>query len=278
MSDHSIASVKRQALSQGVDPIDIDALLAFTLQKDRTFLFTWPETRLTPEQYSLFAELLVRRAQGEPIAYLVGEREFWSLTIKTDTSTLIPRPDTEVLVETVLSHFDQQPIRCIDLGTGTGAIALALKSERPSWQVTGTDRLHKAVQLARENAQRLNLDVDFETRHWCAGLAPESVQVFVSNPPYIDAADPHLSQGDVRFEPASALVADNTGLADFQHIAAEAINCLMENGALFFEHGWQQGEAVRSILQQSGFQRVQTVVDYGGNERVSFGIKRPSPK
>ena len=257
--------------SLGLDSVDVQVLLSTALQKPRTYLLAWPERMLTEPQEQLYHGWLARRLQGEPIAYIVGEREFWSLPLKTDASTLIPRPDTEMLVETVLAHFDTAPRVCMDLGTGTGAIALALKSERPGWLISGVDRHPDAVRLAQENALTLGLAVDFRVSDWCADVAPGSVDLLVSNPPYIDADDPHLKLGDVRFEPAGALIADRGGLAEFESIVDQASSCLTAGGALFFEHGWQQAAAVRAILAAGGFGRIDTVTDYGGNDRVSLG-------
>ena len=271
MTAKSIADLKRQALLKGVDDIDVDALLCFVLNKDRTYLYTWPEVELTSLQIEQLAALIERRKIGEPVAYLVGTREFWSLPIKTNTSTLIPRPDTEVLVETVLQVCNDSPRRCIDLGTGTGAIALALKSERSTWQIMGIDRIPEAVELAKENAQALNLAVEFQQGSWCDALEAKSIHVLVSNPPYIDPLDHHLSEGDVRFEPKSALIADDVGLADIKRIIEQASGCLVQDGWLFLEHGWQQADTVRALLSEAGFQKVATVKDYGGQDRVTFG-------
>jgi release factor glutamine methyltransferase len=236
-------------------------------------LFTWPEKQIDDVQFANLETLFKRRLTGEPVAYILGEREFWSLPIQTHPSTLIPRPDTEVLVEAVLDQFNQQPRVCVDLGTGSGAIALALKSERDQWHLVGVDRVPDAVKLAQDNANRLKLDVIFQEGSWLSGFEAESLDVVVSNPPYIDASDPHLSEGDVRFEPKSALVAGDSGLADIRDIAQQAVVKLKTGGGLFFEHGWQQAKAVQEILKQFGFTRIESKVDYGGNVRVTLGFK-----
>ena len=271
----SVADALCQGQSLGLDSVDVQVLLATALQKPRTFLLAFPERLLTEQQATRYQGWLARRVTGEPVAYLVGEREFWSLPLKTNTSTLIPRPDTEVLVETVLAHFGPAPRVCLDLGTGTGAIALALKTERAAWQIAGLDRQAAAVGLAQENALALGLAVEFRLGDWCADVAPGSVDLLVSNPPYIDANDPHLQLGDVRFEPSSALIADRGGLAAFDTIVAQASVCLSAGGALFFEHGWHQASAVRAILSAGGFGRIETVTDYGGNDRVTLGYLQP---
>lgn len=259
------------AVRLGVDKLDAEVLLFSLLKKARTYLMAFPEHLLTAEQTEHYNGWLDRRLKGEPVAYIVGEREFWSLPIKTTAATLIPRADTEVLVESVLDQCSVSPLSVADLGTGTGAIALALKSERPQWQVMGVDRIPEAVALARENASQLQLEVSFEVSSWCDSIADKSLDVIVSNPPYIDEQDHHLNQGDVRFEPKSALVAEDHGLADIKHICQEAVRCLKPSGRLFFEHGWTQAEAVQQILVNAGFVRVRTVKDYGDNDRVSMG-------
>lgn len=268
----SIKDAKQQGIALGLDGLDVEVLLAHVLEKTRTYLYTWPDKLLSEAQLVQLQTFFERRQAGEPVAYILGEREFWSLPLSTQPSTLIPRPDTEVLVETVLAKFDETALRCIDLGTGTGAIALALKSERPHWQITGADRVPEAVALATENAKKLQLDVTMVEQNWLSGIAENSFDVIVSNPPYIDADDEHLAQGDVRFEPISALVASNNGLADIELITTQAQKVLTNGGALFFEHGWQQAGAVREILTERGFNGVETVADYGGNDRVSFGF------
>ena len=263
------ARIRGQRL--GLDVVDVQVLLCTALQKPRTYLLAWPERMLTEPQEHLYHSWLARRLTGEPIAYIVGEREFWSLPLKTNASTLIPRPDTEILVETVLAHFGPAPRVCLDLGTGTGAIALALKSERAAWLISGIDRQPNAVRLAQENALNLGLAVDFRVGDWCADVASGSVDLLVSNPPYIDADDPHLQLGDLRFEPVAALIAERGGLADIEEIVEQAGFCLAPGGGLFVEHGWQQATAVRAIFAAGGFARIETVSDYGGNERVSLG-------
>ena len=253
--------------------LDADCLLAAVLNKSRTWLRTWPEAELLPEQVTRLEALAHRREQGEPVAHLVGVREFWSLELMVNPQTLIPRPDTEVLVEQALAHLPQlkQPWRVVDLGTGTGAIALALKSERPELMVVAVDRIHEACELARANARRLGLDLDIRQGSWFEPLGDEQFHLIVSNPPYIDEQDPHLLQGDVRFEPASALVAPGEGLADLAQIIQIAPVHLYSEGWLLLEHGWQQGAAVRELLLGRGFSHVMTAPDYAGNERVTLG-------
>ncbi|HHQ4481788.1 peptide chain release factor N(5)-glutamine methyltransferase [Aeromonas veronii] len=266
-------------LAGGESPrADADVLLCHLLGCRRSYLMTWPERELDAAQQATLQTWLARRLNGEPIAHLVGEREFWSLPLKVSPATLIPRPDTEVLVEQALTRIPQGPCAVLDLGTGTGAIALALKSERPEIDVWAVDRMVDAAALARENSAALGLPIEVRDGSWFEPLGePDRDEtprfaVIVSNPPYIDGADPHLEQGDVRFEPRSALVADDAGLADIRHIVAHAPAYLLTDGWLLLEHGWDQGEAVRQLLRDGGYREVATVRDYGDNDRVTLGL------
>ncbi|QLH67930.1 peptide chain release factor N(5)-glutamine methyltransferase [Aeromonas veronii] len=266
-------------LAEGESPrADADVLLCHLLDCRRSYLMTWPERELDAAQQATLQGWLARRLNGEPIAHLVGEREFWSLPLKVSPATLIPRPDTEVLVEQALTKIPQGPCAVLDLGTGTGAIALALKSERPEVDVWAVDRMADAAALARENSAALGLPIEVRDGSWFEPLGEPDrdntprFAVIVSNPPYIDGADPHLEQGDVRFEPRSALVADDAGLADIRHIVAHAPAHLHREGWLLLEHGWDQGMAVRQLLQDLGYRSVTTVRDYGDNDRVTLGL------
>lgn len=266
-------------LAEGESPrADADVLLCHMLGCRRSYLMTWPERELDAAQQATLQGWLARRLNGEPIAHLVGEREFWSLPLKVSPATLIPRPDTEVLVEQALTRIPQGPCVVLDLGTGTGAIALALKSERPELDVWAVDRMADAAALARENSAALGLPIEVRDGSWFEPLGEPGrdntprFAVIVSNPPYIDGADPHLEQGDVRFEPRSALVADDAGLADIRHIVAQAPAYLLPDGWLLLEHGWDQGEAVRQLLRDGGYREVATVRDYGDNDRVTLGL------
>ncbi|WP_433691371.1 peptide chain release factor N(5)-glutamine methyltransferase [Kosakonia cowanii] len=254
---------------------DAEILLGFVTGKARTFILAFGETPLTGEQQEQLAGLLARRVRGEPVAHLIGEREFWSLPLFVSPATLIPRPDTECLVEQALARLPAAPCRILDLGTGTGAIALALASERPDCQVTAVDLIPEAVALAQRNAEHLGIrNIEIVQSRWFSALEGQTFSLIVSNPPYIDAQDPHLAQGDVRFEPLSALVAADNGLADLHTLIKEAPRYLLPQGWLLLEHGWQQGAAVREIFARYGWQQVETCRDYGDNERLTLG-RRP---
>jgi len=280
VGDNSIANILKQGqavLQPGSDSalLDTQILLCFVLNKPRSYLFTWPEKQLSDHELECFLVLLNRRYAGEPIAYIVGEKEFWSLPLKVSPATLIPRPDTETLIELVLDLYqDEKNVTCLDLGTGTGAIALALASEQPHWQIEAIDFSLDAVSLATENANNLTLNqVNIYQSDWFSAV-PKGKQftLIVSNPPYIDPADENLNQGDVRFEPKSALTADANGLADIKHIAQHASAYLTQNGKLFFEHGFDQGQAVRDILTSLGYVNPQTVQDLNDQDRITWAV------
>jgi len=271
---HSIAALLAQAQLPDSDTprLDAELLLAHVLGKSRSYLLTWPERQIAEPEVARFQALLARRRQGEPVAYLLGEQGFWTLELQVSADTLIPRPDTERLVEVALQLGPQRPAQVLDLGSGTGAIALALASERAHWQVTGVDRMPGAVELAESNRVRLGLaNVQFLQSDWFAALGQRQFELIVSNPPYIAADDPHLQQGDVRFEPASALVSGADGLDDIRYIIHSAPACLQPGGWLLLEHGWQQAEAVRQLLSKRGFAEVQSWQDLGGHQRVTGG-------
>jgi len=251
--------------------LDIELLLCAVLDKPRSYLFTWPEKTLSADELSQLEGFVERRKQGEPVAHIVGHTGFWTLQLAVTPDTLIPRPDTERLVELALDKIPAQGGRVADLGTGSGAIALALASERPDCQLVGCDRVQDAVALAERNRQQLGLNnAEFVQGSWFEPLTGR-FDLIVSNPPYIDPADPHLSQGDVRFEPDSALTAGEQGMADIRHIAEQAPQYLQPGGWLMFEHGYDQGPASVALLQQLGYQAVATEQDYGNRDRVTLG-------
>ena len=265
--------------------IDALVLLQHATGKSRTQILAFDDTEIDEKVRLKLTALLDRRLKGEPIAYILGEKEFWSLPLNVSKGTLIPRPDTEILVEKALQialeKLEQNPphFRILDLGTGTGAIALALASElssicqkqQISLEIIGVDLMPDVVALAQSNAERNKLNVQFLQSRWFENITGK-FEIIVSNPPYIDERDEHLRQGDVRFEPLSALVAHDTGYADLRHIIELAPSYLNSNGVLLLEHGWQQGEKVRSIFQENHWEMVETVRDYGDNERVTLGF------
>lgn len=260
-------------LLAGSDSPQLDAkvLLAYVLEKETIYLITWPERDITANQKARFEALIEQRINGVPVAYLTEVQEFWSLPLKVNDSTLIPRPDTEVLVECALEICSENA-DALDLGTGTGAIILALASERPKANCVGIDFSDDAVQLAKTNAQQLKINnVSFKQSNWFENVTGK-FDLIVSNPPYIDKNDHHLSEGDVRFEPLSALVAENNGLADIRLIAENAIDYLRVGGFLLFEHGFEQKKAVQDILIENGYFQIKTVKDYGGNDRVTMAV------
>ncbi|WP_089686594.1 peptide chain release factor N(5)-glutamine methyltransferase [Billgrantia gudaonensis] len=270
----SRAAVRLRAAGSPSPRLDAEVLLCHALGCDRTWLYTWGDGEAPRLARARFEALVAARVQGHPVAYLTGEREFWGLSLATHPSTLIPRPDTETLVEVALALAPASAGRLLDLGTGTGAIALAFASERPDWSVVGVDCQAEAVALARRNAERLAIgNAEFRTSDWFTALPGERFELIVANPPYIAADDPHLKQGDVRFEPVSALVAGAEGLDDLRLLIAASRDHLVEGGWLALEHGHAQGAAVRERLMASGYAEVTTRRDLAGRERVSLGRK-----
>ncbi|MCI5764980.1 peptide chain release factor N(5)-glutamine methyltransferase [Actinobacillus porcinus] len=255
--------------------VDVHLILQSVTGKSKSQILAFSETELDEQTLEKLTALLQRRATGEPMAYILGETDFWSLNLEVSKDTLIPRPDTEVLVEQALMRIPQkEQVAILDLGTGTGAIALALadelKKRGQKSRVLGVDLMPNAVALAQRNALRNQLpQVNFRQSSWFDNVA-EKFDLIVSNPPYIDPQDAHLTQGDVRFEPLTALVSDEEGYKDLRHIIEQAPNYLHSSGWLLLEHGWQQGEKVRSFFANNLWEMVATVKDYGDNERVTL--------
>lgn len=254
--------------------LDAEVLLAFVLNKDRSYLRAWPEQQLTKEQQHAYIQLQTKRSEGIPIAYLVGEKEFWSLPLFVSAHTLIPRPATESLVEAALQLFPQQQLRVLDLGTGTGAIALALASSKPEWEVIAVDISQPAIEIAKRNAKRLGCEnVQFIVSDWFSGLAAQhQFDLIVSNPPYIAKHDQHLLHGEVRFEPKLALVADEDGFASLRTIITHAKHFLTTYGCLMLEHGYDQAIKTRKLLQKMYYTNINTICDHEQHERVTIAF------
>ncbi|MCF7514753.1 peptide chain release factor N(5)-glutamine methyltransferase [Pseudoalteromonas sp. L23] len=253
--------------------LDSEVLLLHVIDKNRTYLFTWPEAELSALEQQQFEECIARRVTGEPVAHITGQREFWSLPLKVNNSTLIPRPDTETLVEHVLTLNMPNDAQVLDLGTGTGAIALALASEYPAWQITAVDASADAVALAKSNQSQLGFrNVSILQSDWFSAVAEQQFDLIVSNPPYIDEADHHLSQGDVRFEPLSALVADDHGYADIFHIIRTAKQHLNSGGYLLLEHGFEQADKIQQFFAEMAYINILTIKDMAGCDRVTLAM------
>jgi len=253
--------------------LDSQLILLHCLNAHRNILFTDPDHLLSIEQQKQFIDLIQRRKQGEPVAYLIGEQGFWDLTLDVSTHTLIPRSDTESLIDWVLEQ-SFQPNHILDLGTGTGALALALAQEFPKASVLGVDLIEQAVELAAHNKLKNNIEnARFIQSSWFENVPKQRFELIVSNPPYIDEGDEHLSQGDVQFEPKSALVANNHGFADLFYIAKQSIHYLSVGGCLLMEHGWQQAEGVQQELTRLGYENVGSGKDLAGQWRFTFGFK-----
>ena len=256
--------------------LDTELLLCHCLNVDRTWLKTWPDHQLQDTELAEFDRLFTRRLRGEPVAFIVGTQGFWTLDLCVSPYTLIPRPETELIVEQALQLALPAVCEVLDLGTGTGAIALALAAERPDWQITGVDVQSQAVELAEHNRQLHQLNnVSLLQSDWFSALSSaqpaKKFDLIVSNPPYIEAEDSHLLAGDVRFEPSSALVAGVDGLDDLRLIIGQSSGFLQQAGWLMVEHGYNQGAVVRDLFSAAGFQSVTTHTDYNQLDRITLG-------
>jgi release factor glutamine methyltransferase len=252
--------------------IDNRVLLCYLLDCPTSYLHAWSDKLLTDEQHARWIALIQQRQQGYPVAYLMGKRGFWTLDLKVTVDTLIPRPDTELLVSLALEKL--KPAMCVaDLGTGSGAIALSLATEQPAAHIIAMDFSMAALLVAKENALNHQLsNVSFWRGSWLAAIADKSFHMVISNPPYIEASDIHLSQGDVRFEPMSALASGIDGLDDIRLIVKQAQRCLKPGGWLMVEHGYDQAVKVQLLFSEAGFSEVSSRQDFGGNDRVTMGI------
>jgi release factor glutamine methyltransferase len=256
--------------------IDAEILLLHVLGKPRSWLIAHADDVLDMDVQTAYALLVERRVAGEPVAYIIGRRGFWSFELEVTPATLIPRPETELLVELALARLPHEAGAAVaDLGTGSGAIALAMAHERPGVRVVATDASTEALAVAQRNALRLDVrNVTFMQGDWLTPLAGQRFNLIVSNPPYIEAADPHLGQGDLRFEPPDALASGGDGLDAIRRIVGDARGHLEVGGWLLFEHGWNQGEAARALLSAAGYADVMTVRDLEQRDRVSGGCWR----
>lgn len=275
-TDQSIAALLHWARDQlkspdGAPRLEAELLLGAAAGLERTTLIAWPERELSDSARRAFEQTVMRRRAGEPIAYILGQREFRGLPLRVTPATLIPRPETELLVDWALAQCpSDSPIRCADLGTGSGAIALAVARERPSWQVLAVERSAAALAVARANQQRLGAtNVQLIQTDWLAAIAPASLDLILANPPYVAAQDPHLRRGDPRFEPLAALAAGPDGLAAIRALVAELPSRMIQDGRVAIEHGWNQGAAVRALLRQAGLAAIQTHRDLAGHERFT---------
>ena len=263
-----------QSLEGGESPaVDARVLVCHVMDCQQSYLYTWPEKLLSDAQFSALAELVEKRQQGYPVAYLVGKRGFWELELNCNPSTLIPRPETELLVETALALPLAETANVCDLGTGTGAIALALASEQPGWTVTGVDRIPQAIELAKSNAALNGLaGLNWLESHWFSALHPDQhFDLIVTNPPYVESTSPYLHEGDVRFEPHSALTAGEDGLDDIRLIIAQSPAYLSNGGWLLIEHGYTQHQAINALLREHGFTQCRGVKDLNGLDRITMG-------
>jgi len=264
---------KALALENSSARIDVQCLLQEVLQVQRVYFLSHPERVLSETEFSHYQQFLQRRLSGEPIAYILGEREFFGLALRVTPATLIPRPDTELLVELALQKLPKNA-RCsvLDLGTGSGAIALAIAKNCPQAEVVACDVSAEALKVAQQNARTLGLNnIKFMQSNWFSALDTQQFNLIVSNPPYIAAADPHLAQGDLRFEPVSALASGVDGLDDIRQIVTRVPHHLLPGGWLLLEHGYDQAAQVRSLLEQAGFKAVFSACDLAGIERASGG-------
>jgi len=253
--------------------LDAQVLLTYVLQCNHAHLLAWPEKTLTEDQASCFLQLIEQRRQGIPVAHLTGSREFWSLDFAVDNSTLIPRPESETLVEFILQKFaGRDRLKLLDMGTGTGAIAIAIASEKPGWQITARDVSAQALTLAVDNSRRHNTgNITFIRSDWFGDIERHDFDIIVSNPPYIATGDPHLLDGDVRFEPASALSSGETGMDDIEQLCAQADQYLQNDGWLILEHGYNQEQQVAECFAKNGFEEITQQQDLSGHTRMTAG-------
>ena len=255
--------------------LDAQVLLTHVIQCNTAHLLAWPEKKLSEEQISAYQRLIQQRQQGLPVAHLTGSREFWSLNFSVNNSTLIPRPETETLIEFILDKFsDREKIKLLDMGTGTGAIAITIATEKPGWKIFASELSADALKLAIDNSNTHQTDnISFVQSNWFNNIKHNDFDIIVSNPPYIANGDPHLLAGDVRFEPQSALSAGETGMDDIEHLCAHATNYLTKNGCLIVEHGYNQKQLVSVCFAKNGYVEIEHKNDLSGHIRMTAGKK-----
>lgn len=267
--------VKALALEPREARLEAQILVAHALGVNRAWLIAHDLDELPMNEVGNLEALFARREKGEPVAYILGEREFYGRLFRVTPDVLIPRPETELLVEAALVRLPPAaPTRVVDIGTGSGCIALTLALERPAWTLTAVDISTAALKIAQENAARLGARVAFVQSDLFSHLEATPFDAIVSNPPYVAEAAPHLGQGDLRFEPASALASGPEGLDTLVRLIPQALGHLRPGGWLMLEHGWDQGDKCRGLMAQSGFMDIQTLTDLAGHPRVSLG-RRP---
>lgn len=265
----------RQTLAESSPTAGLDAqvLLTQILQCNTAHLLAWPEKKLNKEQIANYQQLIQQRQQGVPIAHLTGSREFWSLEFSVNDSTLIPRPETETLIEFILDKFsNKKNLKLLDMGTGTGAIAITIATEKPGWKIFASELIADALKLARDNSNsHQTKNISFIQSDWFNNIKDKDFDIIVSNPPYIANDDPHLLAGDVRFEPQSALSAGLTGMDDIEHLCLHARNYLAQNGWLIVEHGYNQKQLVSDCFVKNGFTQIEQKQDLSGHTRMTAG-------
>lgn len=253
--------------------LEAELLLAWVIKKDRSYLSAHPEKKIAENEIKIFNSLVRRRVNKEPLAYILGKKEFWSLNFKVTKDTLIPREETEILVETTLKLFaNQNELSLLDLGTGSGAIAIAIAKEKPQWKIFATDISKEALEVAQYNANKHGLsNIHFYQGDWFCALPKVKFDVILSNPPYLSEDDWHAYGANLCFEPQSALFAGNNGYKEIDSIVFSAQKYLTSRGTLIIEQGFSQGAQVKTFFLKSGFSNIQSVKDLSGHERVTLG-------
>ena len=268
-----LLELSNQLDNAGDSAAEAAILLGHVLNRNRAWLYAWPEFVLNDNQLTNFKQAINRRIQGEPISHITGKKEFWSLELKVTSATLIPRPETELLVEAALELDLKKHARILELGTGTGAVAASLAHERPGWKIHATDINAETLAVARQNFRQHQVQIDTVVSNWFDNIQQTDFDLILSNPPYIAEADPHLNQGDLRFEPTAALVSGKDGLDDCKIIIQKSPAFLADKGYLLLEHGYNQATELRKLFKQNGFSNIRTLQDLSGLERITLGQK-----